>query len=92
MTPEVVNIVRDKLKAPQFKYTSSITGALRGSTKTINEGRRWGWDRLARPRNLQTGDPGGPLRQWVTQAATPSNTNPNPSRLARTIRAVFGWH
>ncbi len=60
LTPEVVNIVRDALKAPEFKYATSIGKSVGVGAGVVTAGPRQAWSGLMRqPR--WAGDPGGPL-------------------------------
>jgi len=86
MTPEVVNMVRDTLKAPEFKYSTSIGRSIGVGTGVISAGPRQAWSSLMRqPRWL--GDTGGPLFQTL------SNIQGDPNRKwAGRILSWVGFH
>lgn len=63
MTPEVVNIVRDKLKAPQFKYTSAISKGIGTGAGITASPFTTTWNRLKRVDSA--GQPIGSVADWA---------------------------
>jgi hypothetical protein len=82
MLPEVANMAKAALKAPETKYTSAVGAGVGMGAGIASGGPRLAWQRLMRPPKWM-GDTGGPMYSAI---------HGMPGPVGRLIRIITGVH
>ena len=86
MTPSAVQMAKDVLRAPSFKYVSAIGASMAGGSAIGGRMANTGWNRLMRRRNDVYGISAGPLRQAIENWG---NGPKGPNKIQRLVKGVL---